>query len=268
MTWTVVPNLNELKDQLNSRFPNRDKTTDGTIGDLPHQESTSSHNPDLTGNAEWKDGDAKDEVRARDVDKDLNDSHGVTMEQVVQRIIEKARAGKLPWLRYVVYNGRIWHKRDNYVTRIYTGSNQHTDHTHLNSDFTQEADEVTGTNWYLSDLGISNTPPPVDTTQSLKVDGVLGPKTISKWQTTVGTPVDGVISTPYSQLVAEVQRRLNNAMHFGLDIDGNGIFQDNKWYHTAGALQRYLGSPVDGIIFAPVSECIKALQRRLNTGRF
>src|SRR5512142_2858041 len=195
MSWVVVPDLLELRDQMNARFPNRSKASDGTIGDTAHQASASSHNPDLTGNPEYRDGDSRDEVRALDLTSTLNDSRGVTMEQVVQLWVTKARAGALPWLRYIIYNRRIWHKRDNFTTRTYTGSDPHTGHAHINSDFTQYADTVTGTNWRLSELGGGNggsTPPPAPS--GLAVDGQLGPKTITRWQQIMGPPGDGLIS--------------------------------------------------------------------------
>lgn len=155
MSWVVVPNLLEGRQQLDTRFPNRDKSSEGTKGDAAHEVETSSHNPDLTGRPEYRDGDSKDEVRAWDADKDLRDPSGVQMEQVVQKWIEKARSGEMWWIRYLIYNGRIWHKRDGYQTRTYTGSNKHADHVHVNSDFTQEADEVTGTNWHLNEIGVT-----------------------------------------------------------------------------------------------------------------
>lgn len=160
MAWIVVPPLVEVKEQLDKRFPKRDKKTDGTIGNLAHQGSPSSHNPDRTGNPEHRDGDSKDEVRARDIDKDLNDAGGVVMEDVVQLWVKLARAGVLWWVRYIIYNGRIWHKSDGFKTRVYTGSNQHEGHVHVTNDFTQKADEAKGTNWHLSDLKKPTTPKP------------------------------------------------------------------------------------------------------------
>jgi len=160
MGWIVVPCLLEGRDQMNHRFPNRDHGADGTIGDTAHQSHASSHNPDITGDPEYRDHDSLDEVRAIDFDKDLRDVHGVTMEQVVQRWITKARAGQMPFVRYFIYNKRIWHRRDNFTTRAYTGSNQHTDHAHVNSDFNQAADTAHGTNWFVSDLGLPTPKPP------------------------------------------------------------------------------------------------------------
>lgn len=166
MGWIVVPCLLEGRAQLDKRFPNRDKSSEGTIGDTAHQAEASSHNPDLTGHPEYRDGDAVDEVRAWDADKDLRDPSDIQMEQIVQLWLTKLRAGKMSWIRYLIYNGRIWHRRDNFVTHVYTGSNKHTDHVHVNSDFTQTADTVTNTYWYLDELG-NSTPvanPPTTTT--------------------------------------------------------------------------------------------------------
>lgn len=263
MTWLVVAALDEARDQLNARFPNRDKTSDGSIGDLDHQSGSSSHNPDRTGNPEFRDGDAKDEVRARDFDADLRDPSGVTMEMVVQHWVSLARQGKLWWVRYFIFNRRIWHKRDGYVTREYTGNNDHSKHVHVNTDFTQDADMVTNTNWHLMELGAPAPKPAV-----LVVDGVLGPKTIRRWQEVMGTTPDGIISHPVSQLVKKVQVKLRSTVDSTLVVDGNGIHQDGKYYRTAAALQRYLGSPVDGRISTPSSPGIKAVQRRLNENRF
>lgn len=155
----VVPCLDEGRDQLNSRFPTRDKTSDGAWGDKAHAITASSHNGDKSGNPEWRDGDRKDEVRARDFDADLRDPD-YKMEDVVQLWVKLARSGALWWVRYIIFNGRIWHKKDGFKTREYTGKNKHNLHAHVNSDFDQKADEVTGTNWGLSALKKKVSPNP------------------------------------------------------------------------------------------------------------
>lgn len=111
-------------------------------------------------------------------------------------------------------------------------------------------------------------PTPTPVTEHIAVDGQLGPETISRWQHIMGTPVDGVISTPKSDLVVAVQRRLKATVDHRLEVDGSGIFQDGERYKTVGALQRYLKSPVDERISKGRSNVIVALQRRLNEGRF
>jgi len=103
----------------------------------------------------------------------------------------------------------------------------------------------------------------------LNLDGGLGPATIRRWQQVMGTPVDGSISVP-SSLVKAVQRRLNAALG-GTDLllDGKGLIQDDHTVtKTNAALQRYLGTPADGVLSRPSSSAIVALQKRLNQGKF
>lgn len=113
--------------------------------------------------------------------------------------------------------------------------------------------------------------PPVSKTK-LAVDGLLGTETIKHWQKDKGTPVDGKISSP-SALVRAIQTQMNAAGFRDWDgrslvVDGLGLVQDGKTKtRTNYVLQKFLGTPADGILGRP-SPCIKALQKRLNTGRF
>jgi len=115
-------------------------------------------------------------------------------------------------------------------------------------------------------LGGSTSTPPAS--NKLLVDGVLGKNTITRWQQVMKTPVDGVISDP-SDLVKAVQEELNKKLD-GTDlvVDGEGINQDDKITKTVTALQKYLGTPVDGKLSLPVSDAVKALQTKLNAGSF
>lgn len=145
MAWVLTRGLNTVRAEFNTVFPGRDKTTDGSVGDLAHQTGSSGHNPDKTGKAEYKDGDAKDEVRAIDVDRDLVPGSATDwMELVVQYLVKKARAGQYIPFRYIIYKGRIWSRTDGWQTRTYTGANKHDKHAHFSGDYTQTADEWTG----------------------------------------------------------------------------------------------------------------------------
>ena len=109
---------------------------------------------------------------------------------------------------------------------------------------------------------------------TLAVDGKVGPATVKAWQRIMGTTVDGVIGgqssaskkchsainairyTTFkrgSQLICAVQRKL------GCKVDGLLGPQ------TIKAIQKHLGVEQDGH-FGPATA--KALQRRLNTGKF
>ncbi|MEU8329811.1 hypothetical protein [Micromonospora sp. NPDC048839] len=136
MAWVVAPNIKALFASINKIAPKRDRTTDGTVGDLAHSTGTSGHNPDDTPGvkAERQDADSIPEVRAGDVDRDLRIDHipGDDMEAVVQKVV------RTPALRrrliYVIYNRRIWSASSDWAQRPYTGSNPHDHHAHFSGD--------------------------------------------------------------------------------------------------------------------------------------
>lgn len=123
------------------------------------------------------------------------------------------------------------------------------------------------------------TPPPAAPAGAklLDIDGALGPRTITRWQQVLGTPADGVIDPTDSALTFEVQRRLNAAgardwEGKSLVVDGEGIYSNlgrrvGK-FRTIWALQAYLGTTPDGYFDANDSAAVRALQSRLNEGRF
>ncbi len=86
----------------------------------------------------------------------------------------------------------------------------------------------------------------------LALDGVLGPRTITRWQQVMGTPADGTISTP-SALIRAVQRVVG--------VADDGLLGPI----TRKAVQAHLGVAQDGIWG---HDTITALQVRLNQNRF
>ena len=85
MAWFLNPALTRFRNEVNSRWPRRDKTSDGTIGDRAHQATNSDHNPDPDGS-----------VDAWDMDVD-----GVDVQKVI------AAALRHESIQYVIYNRRI-----------------------------------------------------------------------------------------------------------------------------------------------------------------
>lgn len=164
--WVVTKNLLKLLSEFNILGPKRDKRSDGTIGDLAHQnESASGHNPDRTGRAEYKDGDSKNEVRALDVDSSGPFLYGQTMETIVQHLVAMARAaykaGKYFPLRYIIYKRRIWSASSGWVTKTYKGASPHTEHAHFSGAYSQKADEDSTFNYGIATLGKPKPPAPV-----------------------------------------------------------------------------------------------------------
>ncbi|RAX50848.1 hypothetical protein DQ353_00145 [Arthrobacter sp. AQ5-05] len=124
MSYFLAPSLRTLRDQINSRWPNRDKGSDGWIGDPSHQARPSDHNPD------WPDG----IVRALDVDKD-----GIDVEVLLKAVIGERRVA------YVIWNRRIWTHAKGW--QPYSGPNGHTAHVHISIRHTTAA--AAGGAWKL-----------------------------------------------------------------------------------------------------------------------
>jgi hypothetical protein len=149
MGWVLTKGMQNLRGQVDGVFPDRDKTSDGTIGDQAHSSGTSGHNPDLTGSAEYKDGDSLDEVRAWDMDSDLRFT-GVTAQMVVDHIRKLPNVSSV--LRYMIYNRKIYEASNGWAARDYTGASPHTEHIHYSGAYSQSADSDTTFDYRLNEL--------------------------------------------------------------------------------------------------------------------
>jgi hypothetical protein len=155
--WDLTKGLQNLRAQVNAAFPDRDKTSDGTIGDKAHQAETSGHNPDDTpgSKTEWNsDNDANAEVRAWDMDSDLR-AAPATAQQVVDHI--RALPGVSSMLRYMIYNRRIYRASSNWKPEAYTGPSAHTEHIHFSGAYSQAADNNTTFDYRLEDIPVALT---------------------------------------------------------------------------------------------------------------
>ncbi len=114
--WKLAPSLVDLIDEVDARWPNRKRTSDGSIGDASHSARASEHNPD-------RDPDAMPLglVSALDITKDS----AAQMEVLRLKLIADPRT----W--YVIHNGRIWSRTNGFASRAYAGSNPHTEHMHV-----------------------------------------------------------------------------------------------------------------------------------------
>ena len=153
--WYLVPCLVRLRADLNSLCPDRDKRSDGTIGDAAHQHSVSDHNDDEIGRVPIRDADRNHEVHAYDADHDLR-MPGLTMEMVIQHILRRCRNGTENRLRYIIYNRRIWEASNNWRQRTYTGKNAHTEHAHFSSSY-ESAREANTASWRLEEIPVALT---------------------------------------------------------------------------------------------------------------
>lgn len=157
--WILTAGLVNLRNQINEWAPDRDHTSDGTIGDATHQAETSGHNPDDTSGvkAEWNgDPDSTPEVRAIDID--TNFRNGFSAQELVDHIVALRPSSVL---RYVIYNRRIWEAGNGWTSRTYTGASPHTEHIHFSGSYTQASDNNTTYDYRLDELDM--TPAQLDT---------------------------------------------------------------------------------------------------------
>lgn len=150
--WDLTEGLKNLRAQVNARFPNRDKKSDGTIGDAAHQAETSGHNPDDTSGSrpEWDgDADANAEVRAWDMDSDLGEP-GASAQDVVDHL--RGLAGLSSVIRYMIYRRKIYRASNDWAAETYSGASAHTEHIHFTGAYSQAADGNKGFNYRLSQI--------------------------------------------------------------------------------------------------------------------
>lgn len=128
--WVNTPASLSLDAELDKAFPQRDKSSDGTIGNQAHAAERSDHNPDETGKTPYEDADNINEVHARDLDDDLRKA-GWSMQRVVDIIVGRHRMGKDDRLQNVIYNRHIWSRSWGWTRRDYNGASPHTEHAHF-----------------------------------------------------------------------------------------------------------------------------------------
>ena len=118
----------QLREQFDDSFPDRDRRSDGWVGDLRHQSrSNSDHNPDKNAI-----------VHAIDVDRDVSGTAKPDlMPDIADQIRLAAKAGDKR-ISYIIFNGRIASSRMGWRWRKYSGINPHKHHCHIS--FTSKGD--------------------------------------------------------------------------------------------------------------------------------
>jgi len=116
----------QLRLQVDDEFGDRDRTSDGWIGDKRHASRPSDHNPDAAGI-----------VRAIDIDRDLS---GKTKPDLMPDLANQIRlcAKSDKRIAYVIFDGKIASARLGFRWRKYRGSNPH--HAHCHVSFTKKGD--------------------------------------------------------------------------------------------------------------------------------
>jgi hypothetical protein len=116
----------QLREQIDDSFPDRDRKSDGWIGDAKHSNRKSDHNPDPSNGI----------VRAIDVDKDF-DSRADTSIYLANQIRLCARRDKR--IKYIIHKGKIASAKSLWIFRPYSGYNRHDAHIHIS--FSKKGDQ-------------------------------------------------------------------------------------------------------------------------------
>ena len=116
----------QLREQIDDAFLDRERKSDGWIGDRSHSNRKSDHNPDPSNGI----------VRAIDVDKDL-DSRPSTGAYLADQIRKCAKKDKR--ISYVIYAGKISSAKSLWRWRTYSGVNSH--HAHIHISFSKKGDQ-------------------------------------------------------------------------------------------------------------------------------
>lgn len=128
MSWYLAPSLDQLRGEVNARWPKRSKRSDGTIGDEAHSARKSDHNPNRRGS-----------VNAIDIT-----AKGISTGALI------AAAKKHPSVRYIIFNRRIMNRDiGNFSPRPYRG-NPHTAHVHI-SIYQHASAETDRRSWGVAD---------------------------------------------------------------------------------------------------------------------
>jgi hypothetical protein len=129
MSYKLCKAGQQLRLQFDDTYEDRDKRSDGWIGDLRHTSRPSDHNPDPKTGV----------VRAIDVDKDVHRySKPDLMPDIADQLRRAAKRGEKR-ISYIIFQGKIASPRMGWRWRKYRGSNPHNMHCHIS--FTKAGDK-------------------------------------------------------------------------------------------------------------------------------
>lgn len=126
MTAKLCKAGQQLRLQVDDTYGDRDRSSDGWVGDLRHSSRPSDHNPD-----------AKGIVRAIDIDRDLSGkAKPDLMPDLADQIRLCAKSDKR--ISYIIFNHKICSAKSLWRWVSYSGINPHTKHCHVS--FTKKGD--------------------------------------------------------------------------------------------------------------------------------
>lgn len=137
-------NMQVQTDQLKARHPG---VVIYGIGNEAHKDSPSGHNEDDTAGSKPEREDADSNPEHRAIDVMIGPAFTADeAESLVQKLIR--RPANQRRLIYVIYNRRIWQKKNGWVEEYYGKSDPHTNHVHESGD---PLDDENPAQWDIDD---------------------------------------------------------------------------------------------------------------------
>jgi murein L,D-transpeptidase YcbB/YkuD len=214
--WREAKSLQTLEGELQEYYPG---TTTWEIGDKAHQATRSDHNKN-----------AKNVVCAKDILGDGNPALDL------QDFVDFLRANPHPNLRYIIFNRKIYQRKNDWEPQDYNGINAHKTHVHLSVGNGPDGRSTSGydstASWNIADFAAGKKP--------------SKPTTPSKPSTGTGKLGDKMPTVKRGAKGATVRRlqALLTAAGYKTSIDG--IF-GSQTERQLRAFQNKHAKPVDGI---------------------
>lgn len=223
MAWRVAQSLEKLRDQIDEKYPDRSKESDGTIGDGDHQNRSSDHNPWFQDHI----------VTALDI------THDPDVGVNIDRLTDELAASRDPRIKYLIANGLILDSREGnnpWVWVDYTGPNPHRTHMHVSVIPDDSADDTR--RWDLPSLGDDDDgPPPFPLPGGYYYGPLSGPD----------ESISGRYPTDTNEQRAGLKRWQRRLADLGWSIDPDGYYGPET-EHVAREFQEDKDLEVDGLI--------------------
>jgi hypothetical protein len=208
--WRVAESLQRLLEQVNQMAPDRNKASDGSIGDPRHQSRASDHNP-------WVIDGNIGVVTARDITHDPR--NGCDAQKIADSIV----ASRDPRVKYIIWNRQICNsKTQPWTWRRYTGANPHNKHVHI-SVLPEKAKYDNRADWQLTQ------------TQLERMAMAFAARTIDDMEVAWGKKV----SAPFKRRVIEISAEL--------DIDPNYLMAAMA-FESARSFSPSIENPYSGAV--------------------
>lgn len=224
MSWYLAPSLARLRSQVDRRWPNRSKVSDGSIGDAAHTTRASDHNPDPKTGV----------VRALDITTPQTAQGKQIGEAILAATWQDPRTFYVIWRRKIYYRGET-------KPRAYNGLNAHQNHIHVSIDRKKKSAETDTTNWKGLGMAYMSSPMLGRFTSGYNLNRYItlnGKRVFSPHKgIDIAPPVAGTVGTPvYAMFDGTVTKVVSNrkpgqpynqgaTLHYG--YSGNGPRIDN-----------------------------------------